>query len=169
MDADEETIDFFLSPVPSFQSTRFPGTHARTHALHRVHRSRNNNSGAGFDYSREKMGFFSQKINRALFLFARNEIKQIRSLLSKISFRFFLFFGEKINFREIKIGPTCLWNTVYRRHREPTTRGGTWKAVLPVLQSSNPPALSRVKRYTIQNLLQSSRENPAPVNLAWLL
>lgn len=47
-----------------------------------------------------------------------------------------------------KSSPSCLWNMVYRRHRQPTTRAGHGRPFCP-LQSSNPPTLSRVKRYTI--------------------
>lgn len=83
--------------------------------------------------------FYSCKIDYTL---SENETNSSLKIWPKISFH-----KDNQSWGN-KNSPPCLWNTVYRRHRQPTTRAGHGRPFCP-LQSSNPPTLSRVKRYTI--------------------
>lgn len=152
----------------SLQLTRYPGTHdlVRVQSVCIVHEWRSDNN-KGEEFSREdrcndpalSIIFIFKIFVKLTLSLSQNRINS--SLLSKISFTM----DEDNQSWGNKNSPACLWNTVYRRHRQPTTRAGHGRPFWP-LQSSNPPTLSRVKRYTIHNLLQSSREKPPPVNLA---
>lgn len=148
LDADGETIDFFLPPSNSL-FTSLERTHVRPSCVYRsrwemiIQREefseRRSMQRSCVTFFNIYFYFYSCKIDYTL---SENETNSSLKIWPKISFH-----KDNQSWGN-KNSPPCLWNTVYRRHRQPTTRAGHGRPFCP-LQSSNPPTLSRVKRYTI--------------------